>query len=42
MLATAQLETALAHHEQCIEASKMLDHIRAGGGDVDAMRSLFR
>jgi hypothetical protein len=24
-LATAQLETALAHHEQCIEASKMLD-----------------
>src|SRR5574338_59420 len=28
MLATAQLETALAHHEQCSEASKMLEHIR--------------
>jgi hypothetical protein len=43
MLATAQLETALAHHEQCIEASKMLDHIRRhGGGDADAMKRLFR
>jgi hypothetical protein len=42
MLATAQLETALAHHEQCIEASKMLDHIRSGGGDADAIRRLFR
>ncbi|HEY5950204.1 MAG TPA: hypothetical protein VIV40_32135, partial [Kofleriaceae bacterium] len=43
MLATAQLETALAHHEQCIEASKMLDHIRRHGtGEADAMRRLFR
>jgi hypothetical protein len=43
MLATAQLETALAHHEQCTEASKMLDHIRRHGiGGADAMRRLFR
>jgi hypothetical protein len=43
MLATAQLETALAHHEQCVEASKMLDHIRRHGtGEPDAMRRLFR
>jgi hypothetical protein len=43
MLATAQLETALAHHEQCIEASKMLDHIRRYGvGEPDAMKRLFR
>ena len=43
MLATAQLETALAHHEQCVEASKMLELIRRNGtGDTDAMRRLFR
>lgn len=42
MLATAQLETALAHHDQCIEAAKMLDHIRRGRTDADAMRRLFR
>lgn len=43
MLATAQLETALAHHEQCIEAAKMLEHIRrTGTDDIDAMRRLFR
>jgi hypothetical protein len=43
MLATAQLETALAHHEQCIEASKMLDHIRRHGtNDSAAMMRLFR
>jgi hypothetical protein len=42
MLATAQLETALAHHEQCVEASKMLDQIRRGTTDSDAMRRLFR
>ena len=42
-VATAQLETALAHHEQCAEASKMLEHIRNhGGGDADAMKRLFR
>jgi hypothetical protein len=43
MLATAQLETALAHHDQCVEAAKMLEHIRRhGANDVDAMRRLFR
>ncbi len=43
MLATAQLETALAHHEQCTEASKMLDHIRRhGAAETDAMKRLFR
>ena len=43
MLATAQLETALAHHEQCIEASKMLEHIRRHGtAEADAMTRLFR
>jgi hypothetical protein len=43
MLATAQLETALAHHEQCVEASKMLDHIRRyGAADTDAMKRLFQ
>ena len=43
MLATAQLETALAHHEQCIEAAKMLEHIRRHGtAEADAMRRLFR
>jgi len=43
MLATAQLETALAHHEQCSEASKMLEHIRRHGtAEADAMRRLFR
>jgi hypothetical protein len=43
MLATAQLETALAHHDQCVEAAKMLEHIRRyGARDPDAMRRLFR
>ena len=43
MLATAQLETALAHHEQCVEASKMLDHIRRHGTvGADAVKRLFR
>jgi hypothetical protein len=42
-LATAQLETALAHHEQCIEASKMLEQIRRHGNvEADAMKRLFR
>jgi hypothetical protein len=41
MLATAQLEAALAHHEQCTEASKMLDLIRQRS-DADAMKRLFR
>jgi hypothetical protein len=43
MLATAQLETALAHHDQCIEASKMLDHIRRHGTQkTEDMRRFFR
>ena len=43
MLATAQLETALAHHEQCTEASKLLEHIRRHGtAEADAMKRLFR
>ena len=43
MLATAQLETALAHHEQCIEAAQMLDHIKKHGRtNTDAMRRLFQ
>jgi hypothetical protein len=43
MLATTQLETALAHHDQCIEASKMLDHIKKHGAQKsDDMRRLFR
>ena len=43
MLATAQLETALAHHEQCVEAAQMLEHIkRHGSSKPDAMQRLFR
>lgn len=43
MLATAQLETALAHHDQCIEAAKMLEHIRKHGSqNPEGMRRFFR
>ena len=43
MLATAQLETALAHHDQCIEAAKMLEHIRKHGTqNPEGMRRFFR
>ena len=43
ILATAQLETALAHHDQCIEAAKMLEHIkRYGSADAASVRRLFR
>ncbi len=31
MLATTQLETALAHHEQCVEAIKILEHVKKHG-----------
>jgi hypothetical protein len=42
-LATAQLETALAHHEQCVEASKLLEQIRRHGTvEADAVKRLFR
>ena len=43
MLATSQLETALAHHEQCTEAAAILEHLRKhGSSETDAMRKLFR
>jgi len=43
MLATSQLEAALAHHEQCVEAAQMLDHVRKDGNtNVDELRRLFR
>jgi hypothetical protein len=43
MLATSQLETALAHHESCTEAAAILEHIRKHGSDeADAMERLFR
>jgi hypothetical protein len=42
-LATAQLETALAHHEQCTEAAKMLEHIRRHGtAATSVVRGLFQ
>ena len=42
MLATSQLETALAHHE-CAEAAAVLDHVRAHGCERgDLVRGLFR
>jgi hypothetical protein len=43
MLATSQLETALAHHEQCTEAAVILEHVRKHGkADADITRRLFR
>jgi hypothetical protein len=43
ILAQSQLETALAHHDQCTEAARLLDHIRRhGGADHDSMRRLFQ
>lgn len=43
VLATSQLETALAHHEGCVEASLVLDQIhRNGGTDHEALRRLFQ
>lgn len=43
VLATSQLETALAHHEACTEASKLLDHVRKhGASNADQLKSVFR
>jgi hypothetical protein len=43
VLATSQLETALAHHEGCVEASLVLDQIhRNGATDYDALRRVFQ
>ena len=42
MLATSQLETALAHHSECREAAVILDEIKKGGNvPLDAIRSIF-
>jgi hypothetical protein len=42
MLATSQLEAALAHDEACTEAAAILDQIRKDGGqDYAAIRGLF-
>jgi hypothetical protein len=43
MLATSQLETALAHHEHCHEAAAILEHVRKHGGDnTDEVKRFFR
>ena len=44
MLATSQLETALAHHEQCTEAAAILELLRRSSQPVqnDEMKRLFR
>ncbi len=43
MLATSQLETALAHFEQCREASQILDHVRRNGAQrLDEIRTVFK
>jgi hypothetical protein len=43
VLATAQLETALAHYEQCGEAAQMLDLIkRDGASDAAAVKRIFQ
>lgn len=43
MLATSQLETALAHYEQCVEAEHILEHLRRHGpGRSEDLRRLFR
>ena len=43
MLATSQLETALAHHSECNEAAKLLDHVRKHGAlSGDLVRKIFR
>jgi hypothetical protein len=44
MLATSQLETALAHHEDCSEAAAILELLRRPGAPVASheMTRLFR
>ncbi len=43
MLAQSQLETALAHHEHCVEAAQLLDLIKKQRtGDAEAMWRLFQ
>jgi hypothetical protein len=43
MLATSQLETALAHFDQCLEAARLLDHLRKHGpDDLEGVKRLFK
>lgn len=43
MLATSQLEAALAHHEGCAEAQRLLDHVKRNGEtDSDSIRRVFQ
>ncbi|MFT3692641.1 MAG: J domain-containing protein [Kofleriaceae bacterium] len=43
MLATSQLETALAHNDQCEEAAQLLEHVRRFGAErPDEMRAVFQ
>jgi hypothetical protein len=43
MLATSQLETALAHYEHCIEAAQILDYMKKNGeADQQELRRFFR
>ena len=42
MLATSQLETALAHYEGCAEAARILEHVKKHGeSDHDAILRVF-
>jgi hypothetical protein len=43
MLATSQLETALAHHDQCTEAAKVLEHVKKhGAGNPEQLKRVFQ
>ncbi|MBA3463471.1 MAG: J domain-containing protein [Deltaproteobacteria bacterium] len=43
MLATSQLEAALAHYEGCSEAARLLEHVRQHGQtDREALRRVFQ
>jgi hypothetical protein len=43
MLATSQLETALAHYDQCTEAARLLEYLsKHDPSDQEAMRKVFR
>ncbi|MEO8702448.1 MAG: J domain-containing protein [Kofleriaceae bacterium] len=43
MLATSQLETAIAHHELCTEAGLVLEHVRKhGSARTEEVRRFFR
>lgn len=43
MLATSQLEAALAHHEGCAEAQRLLDHVKQHGEtDTESIKRVFQ